>query len=70
MKFPPYILLLTSLIVSGCATDETTVKPSAQKEPVAQPDSKSAEKSKPAEKKCPINTPKRKVFVPTPKLHR
>ncbi|MDP3838655.1 MAG: hypothetical protein Q8Q54_07020, partial [Methylococcales bacterium] len=55
MKFPPYILLLASMIVSGCATDETTVKPAAQS------DSKSAEKSKPAEKKMSHKQPKKGV---------
>ncbi|MFI3220950.1 MAG: sialidase family protein [Methylococcales bacterium] len=62
MKFPFYILLLISFIVSGCATtDETTVKPSAQKEPSAQSDSKSADKSKPAEKKMSHKQPKKGV---------
>lgn len=67
MKFSPYILLLTSLIISGCATDETIVKPSAQKEPTAQPDSKSAEKSKPAEKKMSHKHAEKKGVCADPK---
>jgi hypothetical protein len=52
MKTPLfYLILLTGFIMSGCATTDTAVTPTAQKQPAAQSDSKSAEKSKPAEKK-------------------
>ncbi len=61
MKFPLYILLLSSFLISVCAAADTAKTPTSPKEAIAKPDKKAAEKKmshKHAEKKGVCADPK------------